>query len=708
MIPLQGAGDPLIHPSLFAAIIRTRWFPSRGLVCLMAAALAILPEWSAIWYRYGPTGAATLLGFTWRVLLLGLIPVAAYLILEVVMVSALSFLLPTGWADRTQRAFRSRPAHVLSHGLLFGGIASVIWVLVLSSWKDFDFPFHMPWIEWEAHFRSLAAEVPQVTLGATLVGAGVGWIRSRPRASHPLEPPLATASLWLLMGGVLALDVARRPLGFFGAFAPVTRPLAFLAFVVGLSIWFHRRGTPIPRAVGVMGWMGVIGGAVAGGGLLVTRLAAPGPAVLALVDANRSAASKVWVRLAGSSGSPIELTCPVEAVQAQEDGPARDVILITVDALDPRHLSSYGYPEDTAPAIASLAAQGVQFSQAFSTSSSTRFAIPALAFSRPYECLGPAAGQLPGLFDVLLGAGYTTGLVSGYRFDEGVTQEYSSTLLRPFQHVDFSAAGSYITDTYPVDQDVAARAIEFLRESDPARPMGLWIHFYDPHSVYNPTHEQAARFGSGRTARYDAEVHGTDLAIGRVLQELRTTRPGRESIVVVTADHGESLTEVGARAHGNTMVHPVLQVPLVMVGGGMSESEVDQPVSVLDVAPTVLALAGLGSPASFMGRSLLPLIRGDTQNWGPVRIARPADDGVGSVDERVFHRGYKLVHKLRPRHAILYGTPDIFELYRPAADPAERRNLIGEQPRIAESLKPHLPYRVWQGDRHSPDPDGGS
>lgn len=680
----------------------------------MAAAIAVLPEWAAIWYRYAPTGGTALMEFTWRAILLGLVPVCAYLILESLVALFLPAMVPHSTVERIRRLLSSRTGWSVVYALAWGGLAAALWIVVLSSWKDFDFPFHVPWIPWERRFRSLAFETPLVAAGGALGGAAFAWARHRRRDSAGLPPLLVRGGTAACVVGVLfALEGARRPLGLFGSFAFITRVLAFVLLVVGLSFGFRRLGRRLGRSAALLGWTAALGGGIGGIGLLVTGLADPGPNVIALVDANRSLASKLFVRAVASPVQPIDLACqsPVPEPGAAPNRRAgqRDLVLVTVDALKGEHVSSNGYPLRTTPTIDSLAGVGLSFTDAYTTSSSTLLALPALLFARPYECIEHDPPSFRTLFDVLAQAGFQTGLVSGYRLNDGVTSEYASTLLRSFDATDFEAAGTLVRDTYPVDGAVAARARTLLSRFDPERPMALWVHLYDPHSVYNPTREEARRFGSGRKARYDAEVYGSDRAIGVIMESLRVHRGGWNPLVVVTADHGESVEEVGARAHGYTMTHAVLGVPLVIAGWeGVPGRRVETSVSVLDLAPTVLAILGLDAPHEFMGQSLLPLAQDEVGSWRPVRFARPGDDGVGSVDQRVFHQGYKLVNKVRPRQVVLYGTHDVFELYHPDSDPEERRNLIAERPRIAESLKQHLPYRAWTGDPSRTEKGGGT
>ncbi len=679
-------------------ITTSPWLRSRAIVCLGAAFLAVMLEWTAIWYRHLPTGADALWGFTWRAALLGLMPVAAYALIDLVAARLIPEVLRRWPKERLDRLLGSRPGWSAAYALLAGGFAAMLWAITISMWKDFDFPFHMPWLDWELRFRRASLEVPAVAAAGGLVGALWGWLRPRAKIERAWPPALTNPLPWAVAAGVLlAAATARRPLALFTAYPQLTRPLAFLMFVFALTVWM--RGRNIPARVGAGAWAVLLGGAVAGTVVLATGLSAPSPAVLSILDANRSLAAKVWVRLTGPPVSEIQLGCATPpSGPAPWDVEVRDVVFVTVDALQGGHVGAIGYPLPTTPTINALAHRGATFTQAFSTAPATKLALPSLLYSRPYECMRTSAGRdHPTLFDLLGADGYQTKAVAGYPFDVGTTAEYAEALFRPFDDVRISVPNVDLRDTPRLDSAVADVALELLRESDPDRPLALWIHFYDPHSVYNPTREAAAEFGTGRVARYDAEIRGSDRALARVLEPLASLRGRWDPLVVVAADHGESVAEVGARGHALTLIQPAIWIPLVIADERFRGVRVDVPVSSLDVAPTILALLGRDRPSSFMGRSLLPLMTGETDRWYPIGMTRPEDAGFGSVEQRVFADGYKLVHKARPRQAGLYRTADIYELYEPGRDREERRNLIGERPEVAEAMRPLLPYRVWNG-----------
>jgi tetratricopeptide (TPR) repeat protein len=139
-------------------------------------------------------------------------------------------------------------------------------------------------------------------------------------------------------------------------------------------------------------------------------------------------------------------------------------------------------------------------------------------------------------------------------------------------------------------------------------PFFLWVHFYDPHLPYVPPAPYAARL-AGRP--YDGEIAFMDAEVGRLLAALRNK--GDAPIVVLAADHGESLGEHGENGHGVFVYQATQHVPLIFRGPRIAVGATVAPaVGLIDVAPTLLDLAGLPPIAGIDGRSLRPFLRGGT------------------------------------------------------------------------------------------------
>jgi arylsulfatase A-like enzyme len=228
------------------------------------------------------------------------------------------------------------------------------------------------------------------------------------------------------------------------------------------------------------------------------------------------------------------------------------------------------------------------------------------------------------------------------------------------------------------------------------KPVLFYFHPMEPHAPYEP--DAAARRGivgeppagsseavvnakvmaAGRwpelssdevrfmAALYDAEVAALDRRLRRVFRRLRTRGLLEHAIVVVTADHGEEFGEHGEFQHGRTLYQESVRIPLIMVGPGLPAGRVvDQPVSIVDVAPTILDLVGLPVEPRFEGRSLLASVDGGA----PVDVLLELLPTGSALDVR--------------RHAagLVSGTLALLEPSRPGAgdevfdlthDPGER------------------------------------
>jgi arylsulfatase A-like enzyme len=230
--------------------------------------------------------------------------------------------------------------------------------------------------------------------------------------------------------------------------------------------------------------------------------------------------------------------------------------------------------------------------------------MPALLFGRhthtlpfttgPYPLMTPHA--LPTLASSLAAAGYRTAAVlsrdlplsppafAGFR--DVITVEQR----RPERNVDNAGA-------------VADRALAWL--ATPADgPRFLWVHMLDPHQPYDVPGD-TPRF-PGPLGHYDAEIASADAAAGRIIAALDPAR----TIVVVTADHGEAFLDHHQRFHGSTLHEEEIHVPLVLAAPGLAARTITPSVSHLDLAPTLLDLVGLASPAGMQGLSLRAALHG--------------------------------------------------------------------------------------------------
>ena len=211
--------------------------------------------------------------------------------------------------------------------------------------------------------------------------------------------------------------------------------------------------------------------------------------------------------------------------------------------------------------------------------------------------------------------------------------------------------------------EVARDAVAWLATAP--HPFFLWVHFYDPHAPYDPPPAFARAF-PGQAVR--GRDRTSDWALGEVLRAVERKSPN--ALVIVTADHGESLGEHGEPEHGIFLYDATLRVPLIMAGPMIRSGDAcSQQVRHVDILPTVLDWAHVPPPSGLDGISLKPLLEGRS----PTAATPP------SYSESLFgrlHFGWSDLRAVRDGEWKYVEAP-VPELYDVRADPAERTNLLG-------------------------------
>lgn len=309
---------------------------------------------------------------------------------------------------------------------------------------------------------------------------------------------------------------------------------------------------------------------------------------------------------------------------ATDYGKAKGVVLISIDTLRRDHVGVYGYEKPTTPRLDALARDGILAEDAVSTSSWTLPAHLSMLTSVDPSVHGGVDGdhifnrRIPTLAATLKKSGFATHAVTSHLY---VSATYG--LDDGFDNLDFHQDRKAT--------DVADRAIALLdRLGD--RPFFVFLHLYDPHWHYDPPEKTLRLFETSYSgaltglwqdfkektkanttpeelqhllALYDGEIRYTDDEVGRILDHLKSRGLERNTLVVLTSDHGEEFLEHGSWEHQKTLYEEVIRVPLVVKGPRIAARRERSQVSLLDVAPTVLAWAGLPPLTSAQGKSLL-------------------------------------------------------------------------------------------------------
>jgi arylsulfatase A-like enzyme len=296
------------------------------------------------------------------------------------------------------------------------------------------------------------------------------------------------------------------------------------------------------------------------------------------------------------------------------------VVLISIDTLRADHLGLYGYPAGVSPHIDLLAERSVVFHHAVASNSIT---LPShatlLTGTRPtrHGVHDNTTFRLEEshqtLAEHLRERGFRTAAVVGSLALEerfGLDQGFDS------YDDDLDAVRGILDDHSTYERrarEVTERALDFLRANARER-FFLFAHYYDPHQEWSAPARFALRFPE---SGYDAEIAYTDEQVGRVFEALKELGIADSTLVIVTADHGESLGEFGESSHSFFIYQATLRVPLIVHVPGMRvRRDVDRVVGLVDVTPTVLSLLGIEIPPEIQGRSLVPYWERDVNGGG--------------------------------------------------------------------------------------------
>jgi arylsulfatase A-like enzyme len=407
--------------------------------------------------------------------------------------------------------------------------------------------------------------------------------------------------------------------------------------------------------------VGAASGAVLGGAGALATLALPpqglGRVVPGLVVVLGTGAALWWGARSAPTpwrafGDPIPYP-PLTAHRAPGDAP--NLVLVTVDTLRRDHLELYGYGRATAPSLTALAAQGAVFEAAIAQAPETLRSLGALATGLYPHVLEHERAQRDeaGPF---LGAGFHTVAerlaAAGYDTAAFVSNWYlmrRNGFAQGFAVYDDQSGMVFENETKRSRNadHVLAPALAWLAQAQ--HPFFLWVHLMDPHHPYEPTlegpWERSATFASYRAeydarsvaaytghlkalrtgrsplrpgeldylvGRYDAEILQADDALGRLVDRLASLGfDERNTVIVITADHGEEFADHGGMLHGHTCYDELVRVPLVLRGRGIPPGRrIAAQVRSIDVTATLLDLAGVVPDGGIDGRSLRPMLDG--------------------------------------------------------------------------------------------------
>jgi len=376
-------------------------------------------------------------------------------------------------------------------------------------------------------------------------------------------------------------------------------------------------------------------------------------------------------------------------VRRPRDG-RRNVVLISLDTVRADYLG--GAPRDArlTPWFDRLASEGTSFRQAISTFSSTTAAHMSL-FTGLYPVVHKVryashrlAFEIPTLPQFLAEAGYSTAAVT-----ENAMLLAGSGFARGFD--SYRENRDTLKHAGSVDRTFA-EGVDWLEKNTDAL-FFLFLHTYEAHSPYKPSDEalravppidpaglgDAERKWENLRRLYAAEVRYTDGAVERLFSELQRLDLLDDTMVVITSDHGEELGDHGLLGHAKTVYDEVLRVPLLFWDPGHIPAgrKIEEQVSLVDVAPTILELVDVPPPAKIPGRSLVQTIHGAPPPDDEVRFAEGLVGKVRMATART--RRYKWIWREDQPHVRVYDLRTDPDERSPLRDPelqARGRDLI--------------------------------
>ncbi len=393
-----------------------------------------------------------------------------------------------------------------------------------------------------------------------------------------------------------------------------------------------------------------------------------------------------------------------------------NLILIMVDTLRADHMSVYGYERETTPHIAAFARQALLFEQARSQAACTFPSVnsiltsrsPAVFLYQDHDQLGIPTAQLA-LGEMLIKRGWATAAVS------------ASPVVRntPCRHNPYGGFGRGFavfdeTCLWKPASCVNRQGIKYLDERPATdQPFFLYLHYIDPHDPYrpppgrrfdnafegpdyitagdpNPIAEMI--YGEGPDLEpadrdlqhlkdlYDAEIASFDEQFGVLMAALRERNLLANTMIVLTADHGEDFLEHGHIKHCRHVFDTSVRVPLIIAVPGVQPRRLTAQVRLLDIVPTVLDYLGVGPEYDALGlngASLRPLIAGESEEH---RLAFASQGGFRSVSDGE----YKLIYD---------GLTGRGQLYALDQDPGEERDICDQESSVCSQLEDEL--RRW-------------
>jgi arylsulfatase A-like enzyme len=344
-----------------------------------------------------------------------------------------------------------------------------------------------------------------------------------------------------------------------------------------------------------------------------------------------------------------------------------NLIYIFVDALRADRLGAYGYSRNTSPNIDKFAEKSQVFENGFTPAPNTFEALPKFTQGVYWD------KKLPGWPEILANNGYNALL-----FPRRI-----STMLRHVKGMKVVEESRQRSFQATIDT-----AIKVLGSSDSMRPFAAYLYSTDTHRPY-VNHEQF-NFGSTLNDLYDGEVAYVDYHLGRLFDWMESSGRMKDTVVVIMADHAESLGERGVYKHSSQLYNEQLHIPYIIYVPHLAPRRIQDYVTSVDLSPTILHTLGFDFPKACAGVSLLPLMKGEPFTHPPVYAEQTYlyQSPFVSPDQSVHIENKKYAVITQDGYKLIFNrNPYTFELFNLKQDPQELHNLYDYEKAKAEAMK---------------------
>jgi len=346
----------------------------------------------------------------------------------------------------------------------------------------------------------------------------------------------------------------------------------------------------------------------------------------------------------------------------------KNVLLISIDTLRADHLSCYGYSHNTSPNIDAFAKDAVLFNHSISPVSLTLPSHTSMMtgttplYHKIHDNDLRLSSENYTLAEMLKEKGFETGAIIGafvldsqFGMDQGF--DVYDDFLKEREEKSF-----FFNERSAKDSTKIAK--EFLEEKKDSN-FFLFLHYFDVHGPYK-SHKRFAV--PSAKLLYDGEIKYVDHYVGQVLQKLKDMGLYDSTLIIITADHGESLNDHFERTHGYFIYHSTVHVPLIIrAPGGLRNAKVNDTVGLIDIMPTICGALNINIPESVQGRDLGPYLSGEgrinEKRFFYCESLLPTKFNIGPL-LGIVSENWKYIHTQQP------------ELYDIAKDPKETENLI--------------------------------